>query len=62
MEKVFSEHSEPVKIELRSYIEYWERFSIKKYDQRSCNRFLAKYGGLSLDDIDMENRYSIDDK
>ena len=35
---------------------------MKKDDQRSCTRFLAKYGGLSLYDIDMEKRYSIDDK
>ena len=34
---------------------------MKKYDQRSCTRFLAKYGGLSLYDIYMEKRYSIDD-
>ena len=35
---------------------------MKKDDQRSCTRFLAKYGGLSLYDIDTEKRYSIDDK
>ena len=35
---------------------------MKKYNQRTCTRFLAKYGGLSIYDIDMENRYSIDDK
>ena len=35
---------------------------MKKYDQRSRTRFLAKYGGLSLYDIDTEKRYSIDDK
>ena len=34
---------------------------IKKDDQRSRTRFLAKYVGLSLHDIDMEKRYSIDD-
>ena len=62
MERVFSEHSEPFKIELRAYIEDWEIFSMKKDDQRSWNRFLAKYGGLSLYDIDTEKRYSIDDK
>ena len=27
-----------------------------------CTWFLAKYGGISLYDIDMEKRYSIDDK
>ena len=62
MEKFFSEHTEPVKIELRAYIEDWERLSMNKYYQRSCTRFLANYGGLSLYDIDMEKRYSIDDK
>ena len=35
---------------------------MKKYSQRSRTRFLAKYGGLSLYDVDMEKRYSIDDK
>ena len=35
---------------------------MKKYDQRSCTRFLVKYGGLSLYDIDMEKRYYIYDK
>ena len=35
---------------------------MKKYDQRSRTRFLAKYGGLSLYDIDTDKRYSIDDK
>ena len=35
---------------------------MKKDYQRSCTHFLAKYGGLSLYDIDTEKRYSIDDK
>ena len=35
---------------------------MNKYDQISRTRFLAKYGGLSPYDIDMEKRYSIDDK
>ena len=35
---------------------------MKKDDQSSRTRFLAKYGGLSLYDIDAEKRYSIDDK
>ena len=35
---------------------------MKKYDQRYRSCFLAKYGGLSLYDIDTEKRYSIDDK
>ena len=35
---------------------------MKKDDQRYRTRFLAKYGGLSLYDIDRQNRYSIDDK
>ena len=62
MDRVFSEHSEPVKRELRAYIEDWEKISMKKDDQRYRTRFLAKYGGLSLYDIDTEKRYSIDDK
>ena len=35
---------------------------MNKYDQISRTCFLAKCGGLSLYDIDMEKRYSIDDK
>ena len=31
-------------------------------EKRYCTLFLAKYGGLSLYDIDTEKRYSIDDK
>ena len=62
MDRLFSEHSEPVKRELRAYIEDWGIFSMKKDDQRYRTRFLAKYGGLSLYDIDTDKRYSIDDK
>ena len=62
MDWLFSEHLEPVKIELRDYIEDWEKLSMKKDDQRYCTCFLAKYGGLSLYDIDTEKRYSIDEK
>ena len=50
MDRVFSEHSEPVKRELRAYIEDWEKLSMKKDDQRYRTRFLAKYGGLYLYD------------
>ena len=35
---------------------------MKKDNQRYRTCFLAKYGGLSLYDIDRQNRYSIDDK
>ena len=35
---------------------------MKKDDQRYRTRFLAKYGGLSLYDIDTQKRYSIDKK
>ena len=35
---------------------------MKKDDQRYRTRFLAKYGGISLYDIDTDNRYSVDDK
>ena len=34
---------------------------MKKNDQRNRTRFLAKYGGLSLYDIDFEEIYSIYD-
>ena len=60
--KYISDNSEPVKIELRAYIEYWEVLSMNKYDQIFRNCFLCKYVGLSIYDIDMEKRYSIDDK
>ena len=62
MDRAFSEHSEPVKRYLRAYIEDWEILSMKKDDQIYRTRFLAKYGGLSLYDIDTEKRYSIDKK
>ena len=58
----FSELSDPVKRKLRAYIEDWEKLLMKKDDQRSRTRLLAKYGGLSLYDIDTEKRYYIDDK
>ena len=35
---------------------------MKKDDQRYRTCFLAKYGGISLYDIDTEKKYSIDDK
>ena len=35
---------------------------MKKNHQITCNRFLEKYGGLSLYDIDSQKRYSIDDE
>ena len=35
---------------------------MKKDDQKYLTCFLAKYGGLSLYDIDTEKRYSIDEK
>ena len=62
MERVFSEHSEPVKREPRAYIEDWGKLSMKKDDQISRTCFLDKYGGLYLYDIFTEKRYSIDDK
>ena len=34
---------------------------MKKDDQISLTRFLGKYGGLSIYDIDIEKRYTIDD-
>ena len=35
---------------------------MKKNDQRTRTCFLAKYGGLSIYDIDFGKRYSIDDE
>ena len=42
-----------------AYIEYWGNCQLKINDQITCTRFLAKYGGLSLYDIDFGKRYSI---
>ena len=60
--RVFSKYSEPVKRKLRAYIEDWGKLSMKKDDPRSRTRFLAKYEGISLYDIDTEKRYSVDYK
>ena len=62
MEKIFLDHSERVKRELRDYIEDWEIFSTKKNYQRTRTLFLAKYRGLSIYDINMEKRCFIGDK
>ena len=62
MERVFSEHSEPVKRDLRAYIEDWGKLFMKKDDLISRTRFLAKYLRLFLYDNDTEKKYSIDDK
>ena len=62
MDRVFSERSEPVKRELRAFIEDWGKLSMKKDDQRYRTCFLSKYGGLSLYYIDTEKRNSIDEK
>ena len=35
---------------------------MKRKDQRTCTHFLAKYGRLSLYDIDFEKGYSINDE
>ena len=60
--KVFSDQPEPVKRDLRSYIEDWGKLSTRKNDKRTCNRFLAKYEGPSLYAIGFGNGYSIDDE
>ena len=62
VDRIFSDSPASVKRDLRAYIEDWEKLYMKKDDQRNRTRFLAKYGGLSLYDIDTEKRYSIDDK
>ena len=59
--KLFSDNSEPVKRELRDYIEGWERFPTKKNDQRTRTNFLYKYGGLPFYDIYFGKRSYIDD-
>ena len=61
MEKYFKYQLEPITIEIRDYIEDLGKTLIKK-TERTCNRFLAKYGGLSLYGIEFEKRYSIDDE
>ena len=35
---------------------------MKKNDQRTRTRFLEKYGGLSLYDLDFERIYTLDDE
>ena len=61
-EKLFSYQPETVTIELRAYIEDWEKSIMKKKNQRTCILFLEKYGGLYLYDINFDKRYSIDDE
>ena len=34
--------------------------NMKETDQISCTRFLEKYGGLSLNDIDLKSIYTLD--
>ena len=62
MEKSFSDQSEHVTRELRSYIEGCGKLLMNKNYRRNGTCFLAKYGGLSLYDIYFEKRYSIDDE
>ena len=62
MKKTFSDQSEPVTRDLRAYIEDGETLLKKKNDQRTRTRFLNKYVGLSLYDINFEKRYPIDDE
>ena len=38
------------------------RIPYEKNDQRSRTFFLTKYGGLSLNDIDTDRRYNINDE
>ena len=57
--KVFSDQSEPVKRELRAYIEDWGKLSMKKNDQRTHTCLLAKHIEISLYDNDFGSRYSI---
>ena len=61
VEKVFSHKPKPVTRELRAYIKDREKPLMKKQDQISYTRFLAKYAGLSVCNIDIGKRYSIDD-
>ena len=35
---------------------------MKKNYQRNCTFFLAKYGGISIYDIDQGERFSVDDE
>ena len=60
MEKLFPDQSEPVTRDLTAYTEDREKLLMEKNDQRTRTCLLAKYGGLSLYDIDFEKRYSID--
>ena len=62
MEKSFSDQPEPVTGELRSYIVDWGKSLMKKNYQITRTRFLEKYGGIFLYDIDFEKIYYIDDE
>ena len=53
---------EPVTRDLRAYIEDLGKNPNEKHDQRYFTHFLEKYGGLSLHDIDIERRYTINDE
>ena len=46
---------------MRAYIQYWENPN-EKHDQGYCTRFLENYCGLSLYDIYIEKRYTIDNE
>ena len=59
-EKSFSDEPEPVTKELRYHI--GDLKTNEKHDQRSRTYFLEEYGGTYLCDVDIDQRYAIDDE
>ena len=62
VEKVYSYQPEPVTRYIRDYTEYWGKSLVKEHDQIFCTSFLEKYCCLSINDIDVERRYSLGDE
>ena len=57
---MFQNSDEAITIELKLYIEEWEKLQIKKKSQVSKAIFLAKYGSLALYDEYLEEIFTID--
>ena len=53
VEKLFPNEDEAITIELKMYIEQWEKTHIKNNSQVSKTMILAKYGSLALHDEDL---------
>ena len=60
VDKVITDKLESLTRDLGRYVEDCEREQIKKTDQRSCAKFMEKYGTLDLYDEDLKKRYIIE--